>query len=48
MREEGVTFQHLKARKTSKHPRYAAKKVRIEHLDAIADQEATPKAGDRG
>jgi transposase len=46
LREEGVTFQRLKTWKTSKDPRYAAKKARIEHLYAIADREAIPQAGD--
>jgi len=46
LREEGVTFQRLKTWKTSKDPRYAEKKARIEHLYAIADREVTPQAGD--
>jgi transposase len=46
LREEGVTFQRLKTWKTSKDPRYAAKKARIEQLYAIADREVTPAAGD--
>ncbi len=46
LREEGVTFQRLKTWKTSKDPRYATKKARIEHLYAIADREVIPEAGD--
>ena len=46
LREEGVTFQRIKTWKTSKDPRYAAKKARVEHLYAIADGEVTPVAGD--
>ena len=46
LREEGVTFQRLKTWKTSKDPRYQAKKARIEHLYAIADREVTPAPGD--
>jgi transposase len=46
LREEGVTFQRLKTWKTSKDPRYHAKKARIEHLYAIADREVTPRPGD--
>ena len=46
LREEGVTFQRMKTWKSSKDPRYAAKKARIEHLYAIADREVTPEAGD--
>jgi transposase len=46
LREEGVTFQRLKTWKTSKDPRYAAKKARIERLYAIADREVTPAEGD--
>jgi transposase len=46
LREEGVTFQRIKTWKSSKDPRYAAKKARIEHLYAIADREVTPEAGD--
>ncbi|SCE53329.1 hypothetical protein GA0115261_1068037 [Streptomyces sp. OspMP-M43] len=37
LREEGVSFQHLKTWKTSHDPDYAAKKARVEHLYAIAD-----------
>jgi hypothetical protein len=40
------TFQRIKPWKSSKDPRYAAKKARIEHLYAIADREVTPEAGD--
>jgi len=46
LREEGVTFQRLKTWKSSKDPRYAAKKARIEHLYAIADRDVAPDAGD--
>ena len=48
LREEGVTFQRIKTWKTSKDPRFAAKKQRIEHLYAIADREVTPQAGEPG
>ena len=41
-REEGVTFQSLKMWETSKDPRYAEKKARVEQLYAIADREAAP------
>jgi transposase len=44
LREEGVTFRHLKTWKASKDPHYAAKKARVEH--AIADREAIPQEGD--
>jgi transposase len=37
LRQEGVSFQRLKTWKGSTDPRYAAKKTRIEQLDAIAD-----------
>jgi hypothetical protein len=47
-REEGVTFQRLKTWKTSKDPRYAEKKARVERLYAIADREVTPGADDPG
>ena len=46
LREEGVSFQRLKTWKTSKDPRYAARKARIEHLYAIADREITPGTAD--
>jgi transposase len=46
LRQEGVTFQCLKTWKTSKDPRYAQKKARIEQLYAIADREVTPQPGD--
>jgi transposase len=46
LREEGVTFQRLKTWKTSKDPRYAAKKARVEHLYAIADRELSPGTAD--
>jgi transposase len=48
LREEGVTFQRIKTWKTSKDPRFAAMKERIEHLYAIADREVTPQAGEPG
>jgi hypothetical protein len=38
--------QRIKTWKSSKDPRYAAKKLLIEHLYAIADREVTPEAGD--
>ena len=46
LREEGVIFQRLKTWKASTDPRFAAKKVRIEHLYAIAGREITPADGD--
>jgi len=46
LREEGVTFQRLKTWKTSKDPRYAAKKARVEHLYALADRTADRGPGD--
>jgi transposase len=46
LREEGVTFQRIKTRKTSKDPDYAEKKARIEHLYAIADRDMIPGTGD--
>ncbi|WP_232839061.1 IS630 family transposase [Streptomyces triticisoli] len=46
LREEGVSFQHLKTWKTSKDPDYAAKKARVEHLYAIADAEVIPEEGE--
>jgi transposase len=46
LREEGVTFQRIKTRKTSKDPDYAEKKARIEHLYAIADRDMVPGTGD--
>jgi transposase len=46
LRQEGVTFQRLKTWKTSKDPRYAEKKGRIEQLYAIADRETAPAGGD--
>jgi transposase len=46
VREEGVTFQRLKTWKTSRDPRYAAKKARVGQLSAVADREVTPQAGD--
>src|SRR5262249_47407335 len=48
LREEGVTFQRLKTWKTSKDPRYAAKKARVERLYAIAARETVPQVGDPG
>ncbi|MCZ9339027.1 IS630 family transposase, partial [Streptomyces sp. TRM76130] len=46
LREEGVSFQRLKTRKTSLDPDCAAKKARVEHLYAIADGEAVPEDGE--
>jgi transposase len=46
LRQQGVTFQRLKTWKASKDPAYAAKKARVEQLDAIADREAAPEHGD--
>jgi transposase len=46
LREEGVSFQRIKTWKTSKDPRYAAKKARVEHLYALADREAAPEPED--
>jgi hypothetical protein len=46
LHEEGVTFQRLKTWKTSKDPRYQAKKARIEHLYAIADREVASDPGE--
>jgi transposase len=46
LRAEGVTFQRLKTWKSSKDPRYAEKKARIEHLYAIPGREAAPGDGD--
>ncbi|UQT53692.1 hypothetical protein M4V62_00570 [Streptomyces durmitorensis] len=45
LREEGVSFQRLKTWKTSRDPDYAAKKVCVEHLYALADGEVIPEAG---
>ncbi len=42
LREECVTFQRIKTWKTSKDPRYAEKKARVEHLYGLADREAVP------
>jgi transposase len=46
LREEGVTFQHIKTWKASKDPDYEAKKARVEHLYAIADREVVPEEGE--
>jgi transposase len=46
LREECVTFQRLKTRKSSKDPGYAVKKARVEHLYAIADREVIPEPGE--
>ncbi|MET7460238.1 helix-turn-helix domain-containing protein [Nonomuraea sp. NPDC005501] len=46
LREEGVSFQHIKTWKTSRDPDYAAKKARVEHLYAIADGEVIPEEGE--
>jgi transposase len=48
LRAEGVTFQRLKTRKTSKDPQYQEKKARVEQLYAIADRETVPQDGDPG
>lgn len=44
LREEGVSFQRLKAWKTFRDPDYAAKMARVEHLYAIADGDVIPEA----
>ena len=46
LRDEGVTFQRLKTWKTSKDPRFAEKKARVEHMYAVADREMNPAEGD--
>ncbi|MFE7621841.1 IS630 family transposase [Streptomyces sp. NPDC057496] len=46
LREEGVSFQHVKTWKTSRDPDYASKKARVEHLYAIADGEVIPDDGE--
>ncbi len=46
LREEGVSFQRVKTWKTSRDPDYAAKKARVEHLYAIADDEVIPDDGE--
>jgi hypothetical protein len=46
LREEGVSFQHLKTWKGWTDPEFAQKKARIERLYAIADGEAQPRAGE--
>lgn len=46
LREEGVSFQRIKTWKTSRDPDYAAKKARVEHLYAIADDEVIPEEGE--
>lgn len=46
LREEGVSFQRIKTRKTSRDPDYAAKKARVKHLYAIADGEVIPEDGE--
>ncbi|MGW2524195.1 IS630 family transposase [Streptomyces sp. NPDC001617] len=46
LREEGVSFQRIKTWKTSHDPDYAAKKARVEHLCAIADDEVIPEDGE--
>lgn len=43
LREEGVSFQGVKTWKTSRDPDYEAKKARVEHLYAIADNEVIPE-----
>jgi hypothetical protein len=44
--EEGVSFQRVKTWKAARDPDYAAKKARVEHLYAIADDEVIPEAGE--
>ncbi|MEE1782124.1 hypothetical protein PUR71_04150 [Streptomyces sp. SP17BM10] len=46
LREEGVSFQHVKTWEPSRDPDYAAKKARVEHLYAIADGEVIPEDGE--
>ncbi|MEU4506623.1 IS630 family transposase [Streptomyces sp. NPDC024089] len=46
LRQEGISFQRVKAWKTSRDPDYAAKKARVEHLYAIADGEVIPEEGE--
>jgi transposase len=48
LREEGVTFQRLKTWKSSRDPRFAEKKARVEQLYAIADRETAPAEDDPG
>ncbi|WTI11787.1 transposase [Streptomyces sp. NBC_00820] len=43
LRDEGVSFQRIKTWKTSRDPEYEAKKARVEHLYAIADDEVVPE-----
>ncbi|TJZ57432.1 hypothetical protein FCH28_08470 [Streptomyces piniterrae] len=47
LREEGVFFQRLKTWKTSRDPDYAAKKARVEHLYAIAEERSYPRPTNR-
>ncbi|WUO16890.1 helix-turn-helix domain-containing protein [Streptomyces sp. NBC_00289] len=46
LREEGVSFQRLRTRKTSRDSDYAAKRARVEHLYAIADGEVIADDGE--
>lgn len=46
LREEGVPFQRVKTWKTTRDPDYEAKKARVEHLYAIADEEVIPEGGE--
>ena len=46
LRGEGVSFQRLKAWKTSRDPDYQVKKARIEHLYAVADGEVVAEASE--
>jgi transposase len=46
LRAEGVTFHRLKTWKSSKDPRYAEKKARVEQLYAVADRQAPSQDGD--
>ena len=46
LREEGVSFQRVKTWKASKDPDYAAKKARVEHLNAIVDREVASEPGE--
>ncbi|GAA5060303.1 hypothetical protein GCM10023336_36940 [Streptomyces similanensis] len=46
LRKEGFSFQCVKTWKSSNDPDYSAKKVRVEHLYAIADGEVAPEKGE--
>jgi hypothetical protein len=43
VRWEGVAFQRIKARETSKDPDYAVKQAQVEHLYAITDRKVKPE-----